>query len=119
MGSSIPDVLPSGIFHALVIPHEHRFSFAQNHGLGDEVGRLIYQLEETINRPVAWFEHGGVQEGSKVQSVYHNHAHVIATEGYRVIDYMEYELTGMNIPHQRLHVSDSGRYLVNCTSSLK
>jgi hypothetical protein len=98
-----PDVLPvSGGFHGLVIPFEHRFSFAQNHGLNEEVGQLLSTIKEKIGKDLVWFEHGGIQEGSKVQSVYHNHAHIIATEEVRVLDFMEDVLDEMNIHTSRL-----------------
>ena len=102
-----PDILPAGDFHALVIPHEHKFSFAQNHGLGEEVGSLLYQIEETIGDSLVWFEHGGVQEGAKVQSVYHNHAHLIGTEGKDVISYMESVLDSEGVLYSRVAGVDS------------
>jgi diadenosine tetraphosphate (Ap4A) HIT family hydrolase len=95
------DIIPaSPLFHALIIPKEHKFSFAHNHGLDSEVGHLIRELEAKAGE-LAFFEHGGFKEGSKIQSVYHNHAHLIATGGRRALEYMADTLSGMNVDFTR------------------
>lgn len=94
-----PDILPVNPDgrHFLVFPKEHRLNFASYGGnpqIVDELGRLIYQLEQRYGQLVI-FEHGGIKEGNSNQSVYHAHFHAIGgLEGFDVISWMEYMVSG-------------------------
>lgn len=89
-----PDILPvhpDGL-HFLMIPKPHRLAFAQLPEYKDEVGGLLYQIEQELATPIIFAEHGGgsAENGyteSKNQSVYHQHAHLVAGEG-DVLQYM-------------------------------
>jgi len=94
-----PDVLPvnpDGL-HFLVFPKRHYYNFAQSGGdslIVDELGRLVYQLEEKFGSLVI-FEHGGVQEGNSHQSVYHAHFHAVGgLNQYNIISYMKDMVSG-------------------------
>jgi diadenosine tetraphosphate (Ap4A) HIT family hydrolase len=109
-----PDVLPShpdGL-HLLMIPKPHRYSFAENPDLAEEVGYTLGQLERRFCTELVFFEHGSVKDGGKNQSIYHQHAHLIDAEGYDVIRYMsEYlnsipDYLGGPIHHKVVHVAD-------------
>jgi len=94
-----PDILPVNPDgrHFLVFPKEHFYNFAQFGGnplIVDELGRLVYQLEQQFG-PLVIFEHGGVKDGNKNQSVYHAHFHAIGgLEGYDIISYMRDMVSG-------------------------
>ena len=94
-----PDILPVNPDgrHFLVFPKEHRYNFAQFGGnplIVDELGRLVYQLEQKFGSLVI-FEHGGVTEGNNNQSVYHAHFHAIGgLEDYDIISYMRDMVSG-------------------------
>jgi diadenosine tetraphosphate (Ap4A) HIT family hydrolase len=94
-----PDILPVNPDgrHFLVSPKEHFYNFAQFGGnplIVDELGRLVYQLEQQFG-PLVIFEHGGIKDGNKNQSVYHAHFHAIGgLEGYDIISYMRDMVSG-------------------------
>jgi len=94
-----PDILPANPDgrHFLVFPKTHVHNFAQFGGnplVVDELGRLVYQLEQKFG-PLVIFEHGGVNEGNNHQSVYHAHFHVIGgLQGYDIISYMSDMVSG-------------------------
>ena len=92
-----PDVLPAepveGL-HFLMHPKRHTFNYADLHRDANEVGGLFYQMEHRFG-PLVIFEHGGVKQGNKNQSVYHAHAHLYGgLVGFDVIAYMEHMLSG-------------------------
>jgi len=119
-----PDVLPGnpdGI-HMLLIPKVHTLNFAGQNEFTDEIGRIMYTLEQHFG-PLVVFEHGGLQEGSNHQSVYHAHAHLYGgLDGFDIISYMSDMLNGKlppdyrNYPHQIVpatnyaFVTDAWRY---------
>ena len=87
----IPDVLPGNPnFHGLIVPKVHKHAFAQISDLQCEVGEIANRFERLFNEPPAFFEHGGGdgQQESKVQSVYHQHMHVLDPEGLDVVPVM-------------------------------
>jgi diadenosine tetraphosphate (Ap4A) HIT family hydrolase len=94
-----PDILPVNPDgrHFLVFPKEHFYNFAQFGGnplIVDELGRLVYQLEQQFG-PLVIFEHGGVKEGNNNQSIYHAHFHAIGgLEDYDIISYMRDMVSG-------------------------
>jgi len=94
-----PDILPTNPDgrHFLVFPKTHYYNFAKFGGdplIVDELSRLVYQIEQKFG-PLVIFEHGGIQEGSNNQSVYHAHFHAIGgLEGYDIISYMRHMVSG-------------------------
>src|SRR3989338_1084130 len=91
-----PDILPgnSDGRHVLVHPKRHVYNHAGLVGHSDEVGRLTYDLEQKFG-PLVVFEHGGLQPGNNVQSVYHAHFHAYGgLEKVDVIAWMQYMLNG-------------------------
>jgi len=94
-----PDILPTNPDgrHFLVFPKTHVYNFAQFGGnslIVDELGRLVYQLEQRFG-PLVIFEHGGVGEGNNHQSVYHAHFHAIGgLAGYDIIFYIKDMVSG-------------------------
>src|SRR3989344_5506047 len=91
-----PDVLPVNPDgrHMVVYPKEHVYNHAGLVEHSDEVGRLTYDLEQRFG-PLVVFEHGGLQPGNNVQSIYHAHFHALGgLEGVDVISWMQYMLNG-------------------------
>lgn len=94
-----PDILPVNPDgrHFLVFPKDHVYNFAQfggNRSIVDELGRLVYTLEQKFG-PLVIFEHGGIQEGDNHQSVYHAHFHAIGgLKGFDIISYMKDMVSG-------------------------
>ena len=102
-----PDILPSSPDgHLLLIPKPHGTSFAALPQLTSEIGQLLYQTEQILQRPVVFFEHGSIEEGAKVQSVYHQHAHIIPDGSSNVLDFMRDWLNKLGIPHEVIDTSD-------------
>ncbi len=102
-----PDILPSSPDgHFLVIPKEHNLSFASLPHLAGEVGNMIYEAEQIIKRPLVFFEHGSIHEGSKVQSVYHQHGHLIPDGSIDMLAYMCDSLKKMNIQYDVVDTAD-------------
>lgn len=104
-------VNPNGL-HMLLVPKDHVLNFAVKNGLAHEIGKIMYTLEQNFG-PLVVFEHGGLQEGSNHQSIYHAHAHLIGgLEEYDVIRYMSDILNGQlppdfrNYPHQIVSAPD-------------
>lgn len=101
-----PDILPvrpDGL-HFLMIPKPHRLAFAQLPEHQYEVGNLLYKIEQEIGQPLIFAEHGGgsAENGyteSKNQSVYHQHAHLVAGEG-DVLQYMADTLPSEGLSYQ-------------------
>ena len=80
--------------HLLVHPREHVYNHAQLVNHADEVGRLVYRLEQRFG-PLTIFEHGGLSPGNNVQSIYHAHFHAYGgLEDVDVIGWMRHMLTG-------------------------
>jgi len=91
-----PDILPGNPDgrHMLIHPKFHTFNYAEMHAHAQEIGGLLYELEHRFG-PLAVFEHGGTKEGNSNQSVYHAHFHAYGgLEGFDIISYMEYMLSG-------------------------
>lgn len=91
-----PDIIPGNPDgrHLLVHPKEHVYNHAGLVGHSDEIGRLTYDLEQKFG-PLVVFEHGGLQPGNNVQSVYHAHFHAYGgLEEVDVIRWMQYMLNG-------------------------
>lgn len=94
-----PDILPVNPDgrHFLVFPKIHRFNFASfggNPPIVNELGSLIYQLEQKFG-PLAIFEHGGIEEGGNNQSIYHAHFHAVGgLEGFDIISWMADMVSG-------------------------
>lgn len=91
-----PDILPGNPDgrHMLIHPKFHTFNYAEMHAYTQEIGGLLHNLEQQFG-PLAIFEHGGTKEGNSNQSVYHAHFHAYGgLEGFDMISYMEYMLSG-------------------------
>ena len=98
-----PDVLPnvkSGL-HFLLVPKAHEYNLAE-FGHTDEVGRILRTMEGKFG-PVTIFEHGGIEEGSSNQSIYHAHAHLMFGLKARILDYMGDMLNGQLPPDFRVY----------------
>jgi hypothetical protein len=105
-----PDLLPvepTGK-HVLIVPKptdkgDHFLSYAGlPSGLGypGEVKAILNRVENAWHTKVSVFEHGSVKSGSKHQSVYHAHAHVMGTGNLNIIQYMSDVLAGLHIHHE-------------------
>lgn len=103
-----PDILPSSpVGHYLVIPKPHNVSFAAlPYELADEVGSIIYQAEQVMGMPMVFFEHGSIEEGSKIQSVYHQHGHLVPDGSTNILDFMRDWLNKMGIAHTVIDTPD-------------
>lgn len=91
-----PDIVPGNPDgrHILVHPKAHVYNHAGLTDHAQEVGQLVYRLEQKFG-PLVVFEHGGLQPGNNVQSIYHAHFHAYGgLEDVKVIDWMEYMLSG-------------------------
>lgn len=104
-----PDVLPaSPDFHLIVYTREDcKVSFASSPELWSEMGEVLFQLEDLLNKPLFFVEHGGFSGNSKsgagtskVQTVSHRHAHLFPYE-LRLADYMHDALDEMKIENNR------------------
>lgn len=86
-------VSPTGQ-HFLVISKKHCVAFGQRPDLKDELGHVLYEMEQISRQPMVFIEHGGglPQFGhgpSNNQSVYHVHGHIIETGGFNIIESMK------------------------------
>lgn len=91
-----PDVLPVNPDgrHMVVYPRRHVYNHAELVSYVDEVGGLIYNLEQKFGQLVV-FEHGGLKPGNNVQSIYHAHFHAVGgLERVDIIGWMKYMLGG-------------------------
>ena len=79
---------PDGM-HLLLIPKPHRLSFTALPELANEVGHAIQRIEDEFQRSFVFFEHGSAMGGeSKLQSVYHQHGHLIPDGNSNILEYM-------------------------------
>lgn len=91
-----PDILPGNPDgrHVLIHPKFHVYNHAGLTKYIDEMGQLVYQLEQKLG-PLVIFEHGGLKQGSSNQSIYHAHLHAYGgLEEVDVIKWMEHMLSG-------------------------
>lgn len=103
-----PDILPvdpDGL-HFLVVPKRHKYSFAASPDIAQEVGAVRREMEDKTGEALVYFEHGGVEEGNKNMSVYHQHAHMIPARGNDVLAYMGDRLRALALPHQFIATPD-------------
>ena len=95
-----PDLVPvhPGGLHFLMIPKDHKLAYGEAANgslqLVHDVGWIMRRLEQEFGTKFLYAEHGGGlpelgYEESKVQSVYHLHAHLVSADGFDLIRYME------------------------------
>lgn len=104
----LPDILPvsqEGI-HFLMVPKIHRYSYAAFPEFSSHVGFVLHEVGAMAGEEMAFFEHGGVKDNGKSQSVYHAHAHMISTQGKDVLRYMSDALTNEGIQYQWIETPD-------------
>ena len=90
------DILPGNPDgrHILVHPKAHVYNHAVLGRYANEVGALVYQLEQRMG-PLVTFEHGGLKPGNSIQSIYHAHFHAYGgLDEIDVIGYMADMLSG-------------------------
>ena len=67
------------------------------------MGRILQTMEGKFGQAVI-FEHGGIEEGSNNQSIYHAHTHLMFGFGKaRILDYMGDMLNGRLAPDFRVY----------------
>lgn len=96
-----PDILPNAPLHFLLVPKAHEYNFARSNHT-DEVGHILKEMEKKFGKAVI-FEHGGIEEGSSNQSIYHAHAHLMYGLKGRILDYMGNMLNGQLPPDYKVY----------------